>query len=163
MSGLSKDERYSPKWWFDAMNLRFAMDVSAPLEWQDLPGYNVPSRDVLTQADDGLKSPWTGTVWMNAPFGGRNGIVPWLQKFVKHGNGVGCCWGRTASGWFQDYMPQMNRLVFLRNKKQFVYPDGTECGCAKDGVVLFAMGLPGVLALNSFSGFGLIVDVPREK
>jgi hypothetical protein len=154
-----KDERYSPAWWFKTMGLTFDMDVCDPYAWKKLPGYAVPAKNHLTQRDGGLRTAWSGLVWMNPPFGGRNDIVPWLEKFVEHGNGVGCCWGRTASGWFQDFMPQMQRLVFLRNKKQFVYPNGELCGCAKDGVVLFAKGIKGVTSLGEFSQYGLITNI----
>jgi predicted RNA methylase len=32
--------------------------------------------------------PWSGTVFMNPPFGRRNGHVPWLRKFLAHGDGI---------------------------------------------------------------------------
>jgi hypothetical protein len=40
-----------------------------------------PATRIFTKADDGLALPWHGTVFMNPPFGGRFGHVPWLIKF----------------------------------------------------------------------------------
>ena len=38
---------------------------------------------------------WAGFVWMNAPFGARNGLEPWLAKFFAHNNGIALVPDRT--------------------------------------------------------------------
>jgi predicted RNA methylase len=48
----------------------------------------VPARKVYTKDDDGLTKPWSGLVFMNPPFGGREGHLPWLKKFLDHRDGV---------------------------------------------------------------------------
>jgi hypothetical protein len=48
----------------------------------------VPARKIYTKEDDGLARSWDGLVFMNPPFGGRNGHVSWLRKFIEYGNGV---------------------------------------------------------------------------
>lgn len=105
------DEWYTPPEIFQALNVRFDLDVASPGK-----DHWVPADKVITEEDDGLKSKWEGRIWMNPPFGGRNGQVPWLEKFVKHGNGIALVAARTSSGWFQDLIPQCDAILFPRGK-----------------------------------------------
>jgi hypothetical protein len=36
----------------------------------------------------GLDVTWGGFVWLNPPYGKRNGLTPWLDRFVAHGDGI---------------------------------------------------------------------------
>lgn len=88
---LTSDDYYTPKWVFDALGLRFDLDVCSPpggVEW-------IPAERHYTQADDGLTSPWEGTVWMNPPY---SNATPWVRKFMEHRNGV-CLVPHAASAW----------------------------------------------------------------
>ncbi|UCL89307.1 DUF1073 domain-containing protein [Pseudomonas sp. HS-18] len=40
---------------------------------------------------------------MNPPFGGRNGHVPWLEKFLAHGNGIAIVRAYTSAAWFHEH------------------------------------------------------------
>jgi len=71
--GLSSDW-YTPPEIFDTLGLVFDLDPCSPG-----PEHWVPARRVYTKADDGLTQPWEGLVFMNPPFEGRNGHVPWLR------------------------------------------------------------------------------------
>lgn len=77
------DEWYTPPHVFEAMAATFDMDVASPgsktVPW-------VPSKSHLTK--NSLDAVWNGFVWMNPPFGARNGLVPWLDKFFRHNNGI---------------------------------------------------------------------------
>src|SRR5262252_567050 len=68
--GLSSDW-YTPPEYFKAIGLTFDLDPCSPG-----PGHWVPARKIYTAADDGLRQPWHGLVFMNPPFGGRRGQVP---------------------------------------------------------------------------------------
>lgn len=75
------DDYYTPRSVFDALALRFDLDVCAPpggVEW-------VPADRFFTKEEDGLSQPWTGRVWMNPPFS-RTG--PWVEKFIAHAHGI---------------------------------------------------------------------------
>ena len=85
-SGKSNDW-HTPKYIFEPMRLTFDLDVSAPKEGPR----HVPCKS--WRWCDGLEYPWYGTVWMNAPFGGRNGLKVWLDKFVKHHDGIALAFG----------------------------------------------------------------------
>ena len=67
---VTSDDCYTPRWVFDAMGLRFDLDVAAP------PGgpWHVPCDRYYTAEDDGLTQPWEGLVWCNPPF---SAFKPW--------------------------------------------------------------------------------------
>lgn len=152
------DEWYTPREFFDALGMTFDLDPCSPG-----PGHWAPARKVYTIADDGLSQSWDGLVWMNPPFGGRNGQVPWLEKFFAHGNGVGLVTARTSAGWFHDWMPKADALALPRGKTKFIRPDGSVGKAPHDGIVLFAVGQVGRNALRRFSAIApaLFLEVPK--
>jgi hypothetical protein len=148
------DEWYTPKFIFDGIGLTFDLD---PCSAGAGIGF-VPARRIYTKEDDGLKQPWSGIVFMNPPFGGRNGQVPWLQKFVNHGDGIALVAARTSAGWFHDYAPRMHCMLFPNGKTKFIRPDGSIGGSPGTGVVLFGLGQTSCDALEK-SDLGLFVRI----
>jgi DNA N-6-adenine-methyltransferase (Dam) len=65
------DDWYTPPEIFEALPLEFDLDPCSPG-----PAHWVPARQVFTKQDDGLAQSWSGLVFMNPPFGGRNGHFP---------------------------------------------------------------------------------------
>lgn len=147
------DDWYTPPHIFDALGLTFDLDPCSPG-----PGHWVPARRIYTKADDGLAQPWSGLVWMNPPFGGRNGHVPWLRKFLDHGNGIALLAARTSSGWFHDWAVRAETMLFPRGKTKFIRPDGSIGESPGTGVVLLGMGEVANEALRR-SRLGLFVPV----
>jgi hypothetical protein len=145
----ASDEWYTPRDIFEALKLRFDLDPCSPGK-----GHWVPARFVYTKEDDGLSQKWEGLVFMNPPWGGRNGQVPWLRKFLDHGHGIAIVAARTSAKWFQDMMPEADCVLFPRGKTRFVRPDGTVGGSPGTGVVIIAMGKEAVTALRK-SGLGI--------
>lgn len=145
------DEWYTPPDVFAALRLRFDLDPCSPGA-----GHWVPADHAYTKADDGLKSPWFGVVFMNPPFGGRNGHVPWLEKFIAHGNGVAIVRAYTSAGWFHDHAVAAETMVFPRGKTKFIRPDGTVGKAPGHGVVLLGIG-PAANAALARCGLGLFV------
>jgi len=77
----TSDDWYTPPFIFEALGLEFEMDVAAPpigVPW-------IPVKRFLSLIDDGLATEWTGKVWMNPPY---SDPLPWIIKFLTHGNGV---------------------------------------------------------------------------
>src|SRR5215468_8091390 len=90
---------YTPGSIFDALHIVFDSDPAHP-GW-GTPHCAVPTRRIFTPVDDGLRQPWEGLVWLNPPFGGRRGQVPWLRKFFAHpGGGIALVAARTSADWF---------------------------------------------------------------
>lgn len=129
------DDWYTPFEIFDALGMIFDLDPCSPG-----CGHWVPARTIYTKFDDGLSKPWMGSVFMNPPFGGRNGHVPWLTKFFDHGDGVAVVRAYTSSAWWHEHMPRAEMILFPRGKTKFIRPDGSVGGSPGHGVVLIGMG-----------------------
>lgn len=142
-------EWYTPPGIFDALGLRFDLDPCSPG-----PGHWVPASEYFTKEVNGLSREWFGRVFMNPPFGRRHGHVPWLKKFLDHGNGIAIVRAYTSSDWFHELMPRAQGLLFPAGKTKFIRPDGTVGGSPGHGVVLVAMGFENCEALKR-SGLGL--------
>jgi DNA N-6-adenine-methyltransferase (Dam) len=81
----------TPKYVFDPLRdqtgarLVFDQDPCAP----DQGISHVPARRIYTKADDGLRQPWRGLVFMNPPYSeARRSIVAWVQRFFEYGNAL---------------------------------------------------------------------------
>ena len=72
----ASDEWYTPKYIFDALGCWFDLDVAHPSDAETF----VPTH--RHYSSDSLSKRWEGLIWMNPPFGGRNGLEPWLDKFL---------------------------------------------------------------------------------
>jgi hypothetical protein len=145
-------EWYTPPAIFDALGLEFDLDPCSPGH-----GHWVPARKIFTEQDDGLAQPWEGLAFVNPPFGGRNGHVPWMRKFFEHGNGVMIVRAYTSSAWWHAEMPKAEMVLFPRGKTKFIRPDGTIGAQPGHGIVLVGMGEVARDALRG-SRLGMIWD-----
>lgn len=129
------DEWYTPPYVFDALGVRFDVDVASPgkkvTPW-------VPALGAITH--DSLILQWCGFVWMNPPFGGRNGLIPWLDKFARHGHGICLVPDRTSAPWWQTYARMMDLALFVSPKIRFIDKDGNPGNSPAQGTTLFALG-----------------------
>ena len=128
------DEWYTPKYIFDALDTRFDLDVASPASG---PKY-VPCEKWIYEKS--LEKDWIGFLWMNPPFGKRNGLEPWLDRFFEHGNGIALCPDRTSAPWFQKSAKKSSAMVFLSPKVKFEKPDATIGNSPGRGTVLMASG-----------------------
>jgi hypothetical protein len=144
------DEWYTPPHVFQAMRATFAMDVSSP--GQKVTPW-IPAGHFITARS--LERDWTGFVWMNPPFGGRNGLVPWLEKFCQHGNGVALVPDRTSAPWWQQFAPRMELILFVTPKIKFIGADGVPGKSPAQGTCLMAIGRLGCAALQNAADNGL--------
>jgi hypothetical protein len=148
----ASDDWYTPPHFFARMALTFDLDPCSPG-----PGHWVPARKIYTKADDGLAQPWEGLVFMNPPFGGRNGHVPWLVKFLDHMRGIAVVRAYTSSGWWHEHMPRAECILFPAGKTKFIRPDGSIGGSPGHGIVLIGMGETACAALHA-SKLGMVWD-----
>jgi hypothetical protein len=148
-AGKSDDWR-TPKYIFDAMGMIFCMDAAGVADEKT----HVPCQLAVTQ--HGLTIPWAGFIWMNPPFGGRNAIRPWLEKFFAHGNGVALMPDRTSAPWFQwaAHHADADAVLFLSPKVKFERPNGTIGRSPGSGTALMAAGSEGVRALVNAKHLG---------
>lgn len=145
------DEWYTPERVFDALGCVFDLDVAHPGADR---GAVVPCAGYLTHG--GLDRDWQGFVWMNPPFGKRNGLVPWLEKFVAHGNGIALVPDRTSAPWWHQFAPAMDLILFVGpGKLHFIPGDGQDAGSPAQGTCLMAIGQRGCAGLRRAAAAGL--------
>lgn len=131
------DEWYTPPYVFNALGCSFDLDVASPgpsvVPW-------IPTHRYIDAEGDGLAEDWQGFVWMNPPFGARNGIVPWLEKFLRHGNGIALVPDRTSAPWWQNFVPKMDLVLFVSPKIKFIGANGLSGKSPAQGTCLLGLG-----------------------
>jgi hypothetical protein len=143
------DEWYTPKYVFDALGVFFDLDVANSA----IGGAHVPCRERISAGS--LDREWRGFIWMNPPFGGRNGIAPWLRKFFDHGNGIALTPDRSSAPWWQEAASEADAVLFVAGKIKFIRPDGSVGASPGNGTTLFAAGDRAAEALRSARDNGL--------
>jgi len=115
MMSSTTDMWETPKWLFDQLNefYRFDIDVCAVPE-------NAKCARFFTPEHDGLMQEWTGTCWMNPPYGRE--IGKWVRKAyesAQKGATVVCLLpARTDTSWWHDYCMK-GEITFLRGRIKF--------------------------------------------
>lgn len=112
------DEWSTPQHVFDQWDAdyHFDLDVCATPE-------NAKCKKFFTRADDGLAQVWTGSCWMNPPYGREVGL--WVEKAWRsvdkeQADFVVCLLpARTDTRWFHDYCWKYGRVYFLRGRLKF--------------------------------------------
>jgi len=151
-SAGATSEWYTPPHVFKALGCEFSVDVASPgaevTHW-------IPARRFIKGGS--LERDWSdfGFIWMNPPFGGRNGIVPWLEKFFAHGNGIALTPDRTSAPWWQRFAPMADSILFVAPKIHFIGADGQPGTSPAQGTCLMAAGERAVDALNMAQSRGL--------
>jgi hypothetical protein len=129
------NEWYTPPHVFNALGCSFDLDVASPgkviTPW-------IPAAEFITS--DSLLCEWRGFVWMNSPFGGRNGLVPWLTKFFEHGNGIALVPDRTSAPWWQRFAAKADAVLFVTPKIKFIGASGTPGKSPAQGTCLLGSG-----------------------
>lgn len=130
-------EWYTPRYIFDALNVRFDMDVCSP--GADMVPW-IPADRHLTILDDGLTHKWDGFVFVNPPYG--MDTPKWMKRLSVHGNGIALVFSRTDTNWFHDYAAKADAILFIAKRVQFIPASQAE---------LYAKGIK---VKNSGSGAG---------
>lgn len=144
---------YTPECVFKALECIFDVDVAG----KECLANCVPATRILE--DNSLTREWNGYVWMNPPFGGRNGVEPWLDKFFKHNDGIALTPDRTSAPWFQKAWKKAD-LVLFTPKLQFLREDGTLGKSPSNGTALWAVGVEAKRALRRAekAGLGILAE-----
>lgn len=149
------DEWYTPEYIFDALDCIFDWDVAPARYGRSF----VPC--ISEVCGDGLAADWTGFVWMNPPFGERNGLVPWLDKFFKHGNGIALTPDRSSAPWWQQAARRSDAMLMISPKVRFFRPDGTTGNSPSNGTTLFASGDKAKAALAKAQKLGVYLEAVK--
>lgn len=113
---ITSDDCYTPRWVFNAMGLRFDLDVAAP------PGgpWHVPCERFYTAQDDGLTSPWDGLVWCNPPY---SNYAAWAQRFATADRAVLMGYHLPQVLWTRTVFQAADIIAMI--SVDFVKPDGS--------------------------------------
>ena len=139
-------ERYTPEELFIAMDVVFDIDVCSPGEhlvpW-------IPARRHITARQDALSMAWDdlGFIYMNCPWGIRNRVEEWIEKFLKHANGVALVPDFTSAAWWHKLCGAADVIMAVKPKIQF-YPRLPGRGNVMGSTVV-AIGSQGVQALRN--------------
>ncbi len=142
-------EWFTPPEVFQALGLHFDLDVCSPGAGKSC----VPADRHYTIHDDGLTSPWYGTVWCNPPYGNATRI--WLRKLAEHGDGIALVFNRTDTAWFQETAATADVICFTKGRIPFI--DGRTnrpAGSPGTGSALIGYGPTAQQAIQQ-SGLGL--------
>ena len=105
----------TPQDFFDKYNAiyHFETDVCANND-------NAKCENYYTKEDNGLSKTWSGTCWMNPPYGRE--IKTWMKKAYESslaGATVVCLVpARTDTAWWHDYAMK-GRIEFIRGRLKF--------------------------------------------
>lgn len=113
MFSRASDEWETPQRLFDELDKEFGFTLDACA----LP-QNEKVAKYYTPEDDGLKQPWSGTVWCNPPYGRE--IAKWVAKAAaERALTVMLLPARTDTSWFHDYVLGKAEIRFLRGRLKF--------------------------------------------
>lgn len=143
---VQSDEHYTPKILFDALNLRFDLDVCAPengVPW-------IPANKSYSIKDDGLSQNWQGLIWLNPPYSKPS---PWVDKFIQHNNGIALC-VVSRSIWFMNLWNAADAIVPFPRTWKFERPDGSSKAVSFQ-CFLFGLGQEASQALKAIPEYKL--------
>lgn len=116
------------------------------------------AREHYTKADNGLRQPWHGRVWLNPPYG-ATASVPFLRRMVEHGRGTALLFARTETQQFRIHVwGAASALLFLAERLHFHRPDGGRAAAnAGAPSVLVAYGTEDAMRLKDSGIAGAFV------
>ena len=117
VQSVDTDERYTPRWVFDALGVMFDLDPAAPVGGAP----NVPALTHYSVEDNGLVQSWQGLVWLNPPF---SDMPPWVDRWIMHGNGLLLFPWSINAVWIDTLLDAVEVVVRLRRPK-FEHPTHT--------------------------------------
>ena len=93
---------------------------------------------------------------MNPPYGIATGS--WLDKFVKHGDGIALVFARTDTRWFHNYALKADALLFTKGRLKFINPERNDTSTSASGSLFVACGSKCVKALKN-SNMGWFINL----
>lgn len=149
-----KVERYTPPSLFEVLDYTFDLDPCSPGEGKSF----VPARKHYTVKDDGLLREWEGVVFVNPP---TQNVAAWLERLVKHGEGVALVTLRPDAPWFQEAAKEADAVCLVEEKVQFFKGGKTKTFATGTAVALLAYGeLAKEVVLTSGLGVSLSSENP---
>jgi phage N-6-adenine-methyltransferase len=106
----------TPQWLFDLLDAEFGFETDVCALAQ-----NAKCQRYFTPTTDGLAQEWSGTCWMNPPYG--RAIERWVRKAHQSslaGATVVCLLpARTDTNWWHGHVAHAAEVRFLRGRLRF--------------------------------------------
>lgn len=99
------------------------------------PGHNT-AKNLICLPDDGLKSSWSGRVWLNPPYGKH--AKDWLSKLSVHGNGIALVFARLETNWLKPFL--RDGFFIIDGRINFESPVTKKSGNAGCASILIPFG-----------------------
>ena len=96
---------------------------------------------------------------MNPPYGLRNGMLDWINKFIEHADGVALVPDFTSTEWWQRLARHSECILFVCPKIQFLPRTSGRTNTL--GTTLASIGEKGSFALHKAEANGLGVCFRR--
>jgi len=135
---------------------RWILDLFGPFDLDPCghPGWDT-AKSHLYETDNGLAHDWNGFIWCNPPYGVCT--FDWVDRFVKHGNGLLLVANRSDTIWWQEIGKSSPCVWFPKGRIKFVDPMNTE---SKSGPafssVIFGMGEESIERLSKGAHLGCL-------
>lgn len=161
MSGHHRAYRGNTDTWLTPPGI---IDALGPFDTDPCCPPQMPWRtaaSMIHQPDDGLAATWTGSVWLNPPYGPETG--KWLARLADHGNGIALIFARTETRDFHEHVwRRATSLLFLAGRLHFHDAAGTRARAnAGAPSVLVAYGDAMAARLTRCRLPGRVVDLVR--
>ena len=130
---VNTDDWYTPAWVFNGLGLTFDLDVAAPIggvSW-------VPALRSMSESDDGLTSPWHGTVWCNPPY---SAPTAWCRKWATHPAGCLLIRADLSTGGPYVAVSAAHAIYVPQRRFQYVNGHGGKCNAVTFSTVLLGRG-----------------------
>lgn len=103
----------TPQDFFNKLNKEFNFDVDVCATKE-----NAKCKKFYTPEENGLQQTWTGTCWMNPPYGRK--ISKWVKKASESKATVVCLLpARTDTRWFHEYIYNKAEIRFIKGRLRF--------------------------------------------
>lgn len=116
-----------------------------------------------TPEDNGLASPWYGTVWLNPPFSDKD---QWYKRLVnQYNNGdvteaVAIAPVDTSTGWFHDWFCRADKIAFLEGRAWY-HPNNGNGGAGTFGTMVGVWN-PNQDVIDVLDGMGMVADFKKD-
>jgi len=114
-----------------------------------------------TPADDGLSSPWFGTVWLNPPFSAK---TPWYSRLVAQyragdvDRAVAVATVDPSANWFHEQFATADHIVFLNGRDWYL-----EHGSRPSFSTMLGLWNPTDDAVAWGRTMGTVAQLPSER
>lgn len=145
----SENTWFTPKIFFDVLG-PFDIDIATTINRP----FDTAKEHLCVEEVDSLSCEWRGYVWANPPYGKE--LTPFVDRFLKHKNGVMLIFARMGSEAMQKVLVSYKKnecdLFFLRRRIAFIDKNGKKASNAGTDSLLVLMGLGRFSAIEKLEG-----------